>query len=684
MHCVRKLGRLVIPNRKQSGRPRRGVGKACQVVLAAVASAAWLWATPAHASTTTVAAQTGNLLQGDNATFSTSVGTWSNYSDASLQWSATSGEGGTGGLVLTATGSNMTVLSGTAANGGLVPASANSIYSGSISAEAPTGAVAVQPALIFYTSTGTMLRTVFGPSLTAQTSAWAQSSPVVAIAPANTADVVLAVVVYNSGAGSTVVLDNAWIEQTSEATTPSVVGPLSTSGNAIFQANGAPFIPRGVVLNGLETSPTASTVTQQAVIQAKAWGANFIRLPLGEQFWLSSNCNYSPGYQAEVSQVVNWITSLGMVALLDLHTNTVQGCEPDKPHNMADELQSPTFWSQVAAQYKSNPLVAFDLYNEPHNITNQVWLDGGLTVDVYYPFQAYQAAGMQQLYYSVRNTGAKNLIFISGLNWANNPPSQLVSGNNIVYAAHAYTCPDNPPPSCTSLTPYDPSSILNTWVTFSSSHPVAVTEFGWPSQNDGTYIANVIAYARSHGWGWVAFAWEDASYPAPFDLTARWVPGMPAEPAPSGIPVICEFVSVSTGASPCVAPPITSSTSTTAAPTAPAVQWTPPSGSPTAAPTRLQQQLVPSPAIQVQSPATPAVRAPGSKRVTGDSCISACGSSGSRVDTVYSAASATKLGALVSHAKSHNLRGAALLFGLGIFIVPPVARRFRKAPTEGT
>ena len=71
---------------------------------------------------------------------------------------------------------------------------------------------------------------------------------------------------------------------------PSVVGPLSTSGNQIMQADGKPVTLRGVVMPGLEQSGTlaGTGVSQQAVIEAKAWGANFVRVPLGEQFWLTS------------------------------------------------------------------------------------------------------------------------------------------------------------------------------------------------------------------------------------------------------------------------------------------------------------------------------------------------------------------------------------------------------------
>ena len=145
---------------------------------------------------------------------------------------------------------------------------------------------------------------------------------------------------------------------TTPATAPSVVGPLHTSGNQIIQANGQPVTLRGFVMPGLEQRGTlaGTGVNKQAVIEAKAWGANFVRVPLGEQFWLSSNCDYAPSYVSTVDQVVQWITSLGMVALLDLHTNTVGGCEAGGPHNMADEAQAPTFWSEVASRYGDRPL----------------------------------------------------------------------------------------------------------------------------------------------------------------------------------------------------------------------------------------------------------------------------------------------------------------------------------------
>jgi len=421
----------------------------------------------------------------------------------------------------------------------------------------------VQPLLGFYDASGTVLSGVWGSESQVLPGSWTTTSAAAEIAPPGTASVALFVRLISTSPGNEVDFENAWIRATQAQAAP-VAGPLHSSGNRIVDGNGQAIILRGVVLPGLDQSPATSGVTELAVDQAKAWGANFVRLPLGEQFWLSSNCNFAPSYPSTVDQVVNWITSLGMVALLELDTNTVNGCEAGSPHNMADEAQAPTFWSQVAHRYASNSLVAFDLYNEPHDISDAVWLSGGLTTDIYAPYESYQSAGMQQLYDTVRATGAQNLVFVTGNTWGATVPSRLVNGTNIVYAAHAYTCAGGTPSTCTNPAPYDPSPMLDNWIGVSQAVPVMVTEFGWPSWYDGTYNANVIAFAEGRGWGWSAFAWEQGNWSV-WEL-ATWLGDGTAEANPSGMPVLCALAAANSGTSSCRTPPLsTASTQPTPA-----------------------------------------------------------------------------------------------------------------------
>jgi hypothetical protein len=158
---------------------------------------------------------------------------------------------------------------------------------------------------------------------------------------------------------------------------------------------------------------------------------------------------------------------------------------------------------------------------------------------------------MQQLYDAVRQRGAANLVFVSGNNWANIPVpnDKLITGYNIVYSVHYYTCPDNPPPSCQQPTlqqllwgsyqardPYDPSPGLNLWSAFLQQNPVMINEFGWPDPGSGTYNQNVISWAESHGIGWLAYSWPTTSTKwSLLDDTTTFTPSLAGVPIKNGV-----------------------------------------------------------------------------------------------------------------------------------------------------
>ena len=103
---------------------------------------------------------------------------------------------------------------------------------------------------------------------------------------------------------------------------------------------------------------------------------------------------------------------------------------------------------------------------------------------------------------------------------------------------HYYTCPGNVLADCTNSDPYDPTQDLSLWTTLGAKEPVAVTEFGWPSQYSGTYDYNVIQYATAEGWSWSAFAVENLEYTTVWDLNEPFLSDGTAEPSPSGMPVL--------------------------------------------------------------------------------------------------------------------------------------------------
>ncbi|MHB8437633.1 MAG: glycoside hydrolase family 5 protein [Acidimicrobiales bacterium] len=506
-------------------------------------SVSQLTATPGTTTTTTGAksssgtSSSGNQLT-SGSTFSGTTGSWTGQG-ATVTWVASPSTTGKGSLQVVSTSSNPpTIASGTPQTGGLTPASPGHVFEGTATFEAKAASVPVQSVLCFYNSSGRTLDAVWGETDTVTSQQWLTVAPAVAVAPAGTASVALGFLLKTTQAGTTLYMEQPQLLSSAGGPAPAVVGPLHASGNTIVDGQGQPITLRGIVAFGLQQTddPPVLSVTQLAA--AKTWGANMVRIPLGEQLWLSSSCDYDPNYASAVDEMVHDVTSMGMVALLELSfTQVGPGCPAAGRQLMADNPGSLQFWQQLAARYGANPLVAFDLYNEPRGISNAVWLQGGTVTNGI--GVTYQAAGMQQLYDAVRGTGATNLVVVSGQSWANDVPPALIQGANIAYAVHAYTCPlpGQVPPQCTTPNPYDPSSILGPWVRFGASEPVLVTEFGWPSPLNGIYNQNVIAFAQAQHWGWTTFVW-DGTTTSPWSLVAQMPSSGPFEPTPAGMPVL--------------------------------------------------------------------------------------------------------------------------------------------------
>lgn len=544
--------------RSLSGRPWRflALGALFLVTGAGVPSA--IGATAAVSTTSTAPP---NLLTGSQATFASSTGGWTVVGGSEARVAAPV-NGTTGALAATAwTSSGVSawsaVIGPSGCAGSVTAATPGTTYTASAQLRASQNGVAAETVLVFCDG-GAMGTVTWGPNTTVGSWAWTTAAAAVAVAPAHTTGVVMGVVVRSTTPGESLYIGDARLTG-AVPTAPAVDGPLTTRGNQIVQADGQAVTLHGVDLFGLEDSATAPAATAADVADIRSWGATMVRVSLGEQLWLPNSCAYSPTYEQTVRQLVQWITEDGMVALLDLHfanpadlyptaaaaqqAAAAGTCAPAGQVPMAD-TGAVAFWQQVASAFGSNPRVAFDLYNEPYDVTQSVWLDGGTAPDPNPGGPAtYPVVGMQQLYDTVRSTGATNLVVVSGLNWATQVPTSLVRGTGIVYSVHAYTCPDAPPPasSCSS-DPSSPASILDPWVGLSASEPVMVGEFGWPDQYQSTYTANVIAEATQYGWSWDAFAW-DGTPGSPWSLlqagSASGGAGDPFEPSPSGMPVLC-------------------------------------------------------------------------------------------------------------------------------------------------
>ena len=507
-----------------------------QAAAGTTATGAATATSPADALGASTPQWSANLLTGPSATLS-GTGIWASTL-STLTAVAAPSQAGAGALALTNnTGltTDPAIFTGTG-TGSWPAASPGNTYRSTIWVSAATVSRQTSPFIKFFDASGNTTGFIMGQPASDPVGSWLEEAPVVAIAPPGTSFVQTGVIVWNAAPGETHFADTATLQSVT-GTTPAVTGPLSTSGNQILDGNGAPVTLRGINRAGMEYNVPSVAITQTEIDQAHQWGANFIRLGVSEQHFLTTGCAYSSAYVAQLDQVVNWITSDGMVALID-PVEFANPCGTGSVQRPMADAMTVTFWQQVAARYAQNPLVAFDLFNEPHNMADTTWLNGGTVVDT---TGIYQVVGMQQLYNAVRSTGATNLVFAEGNNWASTFPSNVhLSGYNIVYGVHYYPCPEATAPQCTG-NPYSAAPVLQNWVGPARTVPVVFDEFGYPSSTDGGYAANAIAFAEANGLGWAVMGWNGDTMGKFDTLAENGNTGFPTatyEPSASGMPLL--------------------------------------------------------------------------------------------------------------------------------------------------
>jgi endoglucanase len=234
-------------------------------------------------------------------------------------------------------------------------------------------------------------------------------------------------------------------------------GPPSVrvQGNQLVDAAGHPVRLRGVDRSGTEYACAQGWgifdgPSDSASVQAIAsWKANAVRVPLNETCWLGINgvsATYSgSNYQRAIADFVTLFNRAGFVVILDLHWSAAGTAIALGQAPMPNRDHTPEFWREVAAAYKGNNGVVFDLFNEPFPDNNadtpeawRCWHDGGTCSGM-----TFQAAGMQELVDAVRSTGATNVIIVGGVQYAsglshwlaNEPTDPLV---NLAASWHIY------------------------------------------------------------------------------------------------------------------------------------------------------------------------------------------------------------------------------------------------------
>jgi hypothetical protein len=240
--------------------------------------------------------------------------------------------------------------------------------------------------------------------------------------------------------------------------TPSAAGAppeLHVQGNRLVTVKGGREVwLQGLNVPSLEWSVKGENILRSIETAIDQWHANVIRLPVKADYWFGRGTKHNTqkdggvAYRTLVDQAVALVSSKGAYLVLDLH------------HYRAPRPNDLDFWTDAATRYKNNPAVLFDLLNEPHGTTWEIWRDGGFLeekkkpgdedtflteVEKLHNKRGYESPGMQKMLDTVRSTGARNIVVIGGLDYAydlsginNGFALTDKSGNGIMYASHIY------------------------------------------------------------------------------------------------------------------------------------------------------------------------------------------------------------------------------------------------------
>lgn len=266
-----------------------------------------------------------------------------------------------------------------------------------------------------------------------------------------------------------------------------------------------------VQLVGLNRSGTEYTCAQgwgifdgpsdDASIDAmKTWHPDIVRVPLNEDCWLGINGVESQfggaAYRTAVKGYVRRLERHGQLVVLELHISAPGDELALDQQVMADADHSPTFWRKVAATFKDDHAVLFELFNEPHDISWRCWLRGCVTSE------GWRAAGMKEMLDAVRGIGATNVVLAGGLGWSSDlskwrshrptdPAGQLAA------AFHTYNFS-----GCNTQSCWD-----STVAKVVKAVPVVTTEFG---ENDcaGGYVGPLMDWLDGRGISYLGWTWD--------------------------------------------------------------------------------------------------------------------------------------------------------------------------------
>lgn len=289
---------------------------------------------------------------------------------------------------------------------------------------------------------------------------------------------------------------------------------LHVTTNVLKTPEGKVVRLQGVNIASLEWSSRGENVMKSAQEVLEHWNCNCIRLPVAQDRWFGRTADQKDGgaaYRKIIADIVQFASDHGAYIALDLHwSNAGEWGKHIGQHKMPDD-HSAAFWEAAAAEFRNHPAVLFDLYNEPHDVTWEIWQSGGSVSEKAKDGTAmpYHTPGMQKLLDVCRAKGARNVAIAGGLDWAYDLSGIVKghalsdpNGNGVMYATHIYPWKGN----------WDKHVGIAT-----TNYAVFVGEVGCEpkgkNEDPSTWAPKVLKYIESHRLNWTAWCFHPGASP---------------------------------------------------------------------------------------------------------------------------------------------------------------------------
>ncbi|MEM2741067.1 MAG: glycoside hydrolase family 5 protein [Nitrososphaeria archaeon] len=258
--------------------------------------------------------------------------------------------------------------------------------------------------------------------------------------------------------------------------------PLYIEGKNIKDVNGNLIHLRGVNKPSFEWNKKGERMEEDQWAYAHNWGINVVRLPFKME-WMIEDENY----RQRIDDAIALAEKYGMYIILDCHEYGF----PDIPAWI-------DMWTMLAKRYLGRPSVLFDIFSEPHGISDEEWISLA-----------------QTCVNAIRDVNPDVLIVISANGWGNAPihwvQTAPITGGNIIYSLHWYIA-STPISKPYTLEKVKSWLINKGWKAILDNNiaPVIVGEFGasYPRDPDELiWLEHFLTVMHEWGMHWTYWSW---------------------------------------------------------------------------------------------------------------------------------------------------------------------------------